>query len=220
MRRKDPELRRLLLEYGAHEDTSERKHLETLISDNALEDVEKLLQESAAAGQDLLAFWGEGILAGPSNNGHREMIELLIRYGARVPDVSKWGPYYYFKHTEIAALLLERGMNPNHMNWHHFTLLHHMAATGDIAKARLLLDHGADLNAIDEEYRSTPLGCAARWGQRDAVALLLERERIRTGQVRRGRLRWPGPGRRATPRSKTICARQALNEDDTGIRRR
>jgi hypothetical protein len=173
--RKDPELKRLLLEYGAHEDTSERKRLETLVSDNALADVEQFLQTSAAAGQDLLIFWGEGILAGPSNNGNREMIELLIRYGARVPDVSKWGPYYYFKHTEIAALLLEHGMNPNHMNWHHFTLLHHMAATGDLAKARLLLDHGADRDAIDEEYRSTPLACAARWGQRDAVALLLER---------------------------------------------
>jgi len=67
-------------------------------------------------------------------------------------------------------------MNPNHMNWNHFTLLHHMAATGDIAKARLLLDHGADVQAIDEEYRSTPLGCAARWGQREMVAFLLGRE--------------------------------------------
>jgi len=66
-------------------------------------------------------------------------------------------------------------MNPNHRNWHHFTLLHHMAAKGDLAKARLLLDHGAEIDAIDEEYRSTPLGCAARWGQREAAALLLER---------------------------------------------
>jgi ankyrin repeat protein len=39
----------------------------------------------------------------------------------------------------------------------------------------LLLDHGADIHAIDEEYRSTPLGCAARWGQREAVGFLLER---------------------------------------------
>ena len=109
-------------EYGAREDTSDRKELETLIGDNALEEVEKLLQKRAELGQELLAFWGEGILAGPANSGHREMIELLMRYGARVPDVSKWAPYYYFKHTEIAALLLESGMNPNHMNWHHFTL--------------------------------------------------------------------------------------------------
>ena len=42
-------------------------------------------------------------------------------------------------------------------------------------KARLLLDHGADINTIDEEYRSTPLGCAARRGQKEMVELLLER---------------------------------------------
>ena len=173
--RKDPELRALLLKYGAREDTSDRQELEALIGDNALEEVEKLLQKQTALAREAMTFWGEGILAGPANSGHREMIELLIRYGARVPDVSKWAPNYYFKHIGIAALLLEKGMNPNHMNWHHFTLLHHMAAEGDIPKARLLLDHGAGINTIDEEYRSTPLGCAARRGQKEMVGLLLER---------------------------------------------
>jgi ankyrin repeat protein len=89
--------------------------------------------------------------------------------------VSKWAPYYYFKHEPIAAFLLENGMDPNHMNWHRFTLLHHMAAEGEVRKARLLLDHGADVNAIDDEYRSTPLGVAARRGQHEMVELLLER---------------------------------------------
>ena len=44
------------------------------------------------------------------------------------------------------------------------TLLHDMAQSGDIAKAGLLLEHGADIDAIDDEYRATPLGMAARWG--------------------------------------------------------
>ena len=44
-----------------------------------------------------------------------------------------------------------------------------------MAKARLLLDHGAAIDAVDEEYRSTPLGCAARWGQLDMARFLLER---------------------------------------------
>lgn len=42
-------------------------------------------------------------------------------------------------------------------------------------KARLLLDHGADVDAIDGEYRTTPLGFAARWNQRDVAMLLLDR---------------------------------------------
>ena len=92
-----------------------------------------------------------------------------------MPKVSKWAPFYYFKHYEIAKLLLEHGMDPNHMSWHRLTLLHHMAAAGELAKATLLLDHGADVDAIDLEYQSTPLGVAVRSGQRDLVGLLLER---------------------------------------------
>jgi ankyrin repeat protein len=100
---------------------------------------------------------------------------MLMRLGARVPPVSKWAPYYYFKHEATAAFLLDHGMDPDHMNWHRFTLLHHMAAEGELGKARLLLDHGAAVDGIDDEYRSTPLGVAARRGQRGMVELLLER---------------------------------------------
>ena len=111
----------------------------------------------------------------PANRAHQQMLELLIRFGARVPDVAKWGRAYYFKHDDIAAFLLERGMNPNHMNWQRTTLLHDMAWEGDVRKAGLLLDDGADINAVDDEYRSTPLGVAARCGRADVVKLLLDR---------------------------------------------
>jgi ankyrin repeat protein/GNAT superfamily N-acetyltransferase len=173
--RKNPELRKLLLDYGAKEQARPMDDLARLFDDNNMEELEKRLKEKGALDGQNAAFWGEGILAGPANRGNRPMIELLMRYGARVPDLSKWGRYYYFKHTEIAKLLLDNGMNPNHMNWHHVTLLHDMAQDGDLEKARLLLDHGADINAVDEEYCSTPLGLAARWGHRGMVALLLER---------------------------------------------
>ena len=39
----------------------------------------------------------------------------------------------------------------------------------------LFLEFGADINAMDEEYRSTPLGWAARHGLVDMVELLLAR---------------------------------------------
>jgi ankyrin repeat protein len=50
-----------------------------------------------------------------------------------------------------------------------------MAQSGDLTKARLLLDHGAELDVVEDEYRSTPLGLAARWGRRPLVELLLAR---------------------------------------------
>jgi ankyrin repeat protein len=61
------------------------------------------------------------------------------------------------------------------MNWQSFSLLHYFAAAGDLEKVALLLDRGAMIDAVDEEYRSTALGCAARWGQEAVVALLLAR---------------------------------------------
>jgi len=64
---------------------------------------------------------------------------------------------YYLWKSEIAAFLLEHGMNPDHMNCHHTTVLHDMAYEGGTRKVAQLLDHGADLKAIDEGFRSTPL---------------------------------------------------------------
>jgi hypothetical protein len=142
---------------------------------NALTRVERMLHQRPELALDELAFWAEGILSVPANNPNRAMLELLIRHGARVPEVSKWAHAYYFKHYSIAVFLMENGMGPNHLNWHRTTLLHQMAWQGHVRKARLLLDHGADPNAVDEEYQSTPLAYAARWGHPDIVSLLLER---------------------------------------------
>jgi ankyrin repeat protein len=70
---------------------------------------------------------------------------------------------------------MQIGMNPNHMNRLRITLLHEMAFRDELPKARLLLDHGAEINAIDDEYQSTPLGYAAHFGRPEVVAFLLER---------------------------------------------
>ena len=149
--------------------------LEKLVAANATSAVEKLLERRPQLVHYELACWAEGILSTPANRALRQMVDLLLRIGARVPDVAKWGRAYYFKHYDTAALLLERGMNPNHMNWHRTTLLHDMAWEGDVRKAVLLLDHGADIDVVDDEFRSTPLGIAARWGRREVVRLLLDR---------------------------------------------
>ena len=155
------------------EQDERREKLQQLFKQRRLSEIESLLRQQP----DLVKFndegWGDGILAGPARDGDHEVIAMLMRLGARVPTVSKWAPFYYFKHEATAAFLLENGMDPNHMNWHRLTLLHHMAAEGELAKARLLVRHGADIDAIDEEYRSTPLGLAARRGQLDMVKYLL-----------------------------------------------
>jgi len=60
-----------------------------LVNDNALADVERELQAHPELALNERAYWSEGILNGPASSGHHEMIDLLMRYGARVPDVTK-----------------------------------------------------------------------------------------------------------------------------------
>ncbi|WP_337169893.1 ankyrin repeat domain-containing protein [Gemmatimonas aurantiaca] len=173
---KDVALAELLRQHGGRSHrASERDQVARFLEEGKLDDAERLLHEHPHLIHDDEAGWGDGILAGPANRGRHDIIAMLLRLGARVPSVSKWAPYYYFKHEATAAFLLEHGMDPNHMNWHRFTLLHHMAAQGELGKARLLLDHGADIDAIDDEYRSSPLGVAAHRGQGAIIELLLAR---------------------------------------------
>lgn len=145
------------------------------VHDGRRKDVERLLAERADLARNELSSWAEGVLMMPANRRNRALLEVLLLHGARVPLMSKWARFYYFKHDDIATFLMERGMSPHHRTWHGVTLLHDMAQNGDLAKARLLIDHGAELDVVEDEYRSTPLGLAARWGRRPLVELLLSR---------------------------------------------
>jgi len=173
--RRNPEVLALLLKYGAKDEPRPFEEIDRLIEERSLDELEKRLRETGLIARQGEASWGEGILAGPANGGDLELIAVLMRCGASVPDVTKWGRYYYFKHEKVARFLLEHGMNPNHRSWQEVTLLHDMAHEGSVEKARLLLDHGAEVDAIDGEYRSTPLGFAARWNRQEVALLLIER---------------------------------------------
>lgn len=171
-----PEITREWGDTGAidFEKDEAQTRFQQLVNDKQHAEVEAMLKDRPELARDETAFWGEGILSMPAKDGDHRMLEILMDQGARCPDISKWGARYYFKHYDTAAFLLEKGMNPNHMNWREFTLLHDMALTGDVPKARLLIQYGADVNYLDDEYSSTPLGYAARWGHVAMVKLLLE----------------------------------------------
>ena len=172
--RANPELYQLLIDHGAEPRESPSDRLFDAIHDDDLEATEAILKEHPDLAPDPAMFWGEGILALPAREIQWGMMDLLFRYGAKVPDVTKWGISYYFRHLEVAKYMMKKGMNPNHMNWHHTTLLHDAAHDCNAEKARLLLEYGAEINVIDEEYCSTPLGLAARAGHSELVELLLE----------------------------------------------
>ena len=121
-------------------------------------------------------------------------LDLLLSSGIPVPPVVTECRTYLWRRPELARRLLAAGMDPNLPNWQWQTPLHNIAEMNPmwVRKGRnnpvqrrerahrqtlvdLFLEFGADIDVVDEEYRSTPLGWAARQGQDDVVELLLER---------------------------------------------
>lgn len=154
--------------------TELQKEFEKAVYDKDIEKTEKILKQHPEFAKDETYFWCEGILTFAAKENNRSMIDLLISYGAKVPDILKWTQFYYFEHDEGAVYMMEKGMNPNTMSWHRVTILHDMAQKGNIEKAELLVKYGAEINPVDEEYQSTPLGMAARWGHIEMVKYLLK----------------------------------------------
>jgi ankyrin repeat protein len=115
-------------------------------------------------------------LASAAGGGHEAFVRLMLRYRPDLPrriNEPRWG--LGAKTRELDELLFEHGMDPSHPDWLRVTPLHRFAMKGNVEKAARYLDHGADLNARDEELSSTPLGWAAKYGQTQMVEFLLSR---------------------------------------------
>ena len=67
-----------------------------------------------------------------------------------------------FGHRELTQWLIDRGANPNARSriGSEGTALHSAAFEGNLAMVKLLVAAGADIRAIDREYRGTPEGWA------------------------------------------------------------
>lgn len=169
--------------------------------------------ELLGADPGLANFGGDyGVLCMAAGFASREIIEMLIRAGAELNRPWYANNYmgYAFRrrkgwnldgasmnpHEDVLDMLnlfFDHGTDPNNANWHGVTYLHKLAAIGDVEKTALLVDRGADMEAVDDEWCSTPLGWAARWGHRDLAAYLLERG----ADPRGGGAEWATPLARA-----------------------
>ena len=108
------------------------------------------------------------------SEGHEWIIRMMLSRGLRVPPVVTICQTYLWRNLDLARLLLEHDMDPNLPNWQQVRPLHYIAASGNTAAAKLFLQFGADPFAREEEYRSTPLGWAAREGKQDFIHFWLE----------------------------------------------
>jgi hypothetical protein len=110
-------------------------------------------------------------LIGAAENGHDAFVRLMLQYQ---PDLAR-RIAVVARTRELTEFLFQQGMDPNRSNWLRITPLHRFAEQGDVEKAAIFMDHGADLHARDEELSSTPLAWAARSGKRTMVEFLLRR---------------------------------------------
>lgn len=124
-----------------------------------------------------------GVFTAVVTRGKRDLLRRLLDAGIRVPPLITGCQSYLMERPDMFRTLLENGMNPDTCNWQMQTMLH-MCCRGDgsgrpdtisLECAAMLLDAGANISARDDDYRSTPLGWAARHNRPDLVALLLAR---------------------------------------------
>lgn len=107
-----------------------------------------------------------------------EMTRLLLDHGAN-PNVrarTEATPIMAAAGAEVIALLLARGADARARSKTGDSPLMEAAVRGDVAAARLLLEHGAEVNAVDHRGY-TPLLLAAQYDREapELVRLLLER---------------------------------------------
>jgi hypothetical protein len=118
-------------------------------------------------------------LENAAGEGHGSFVRLMLRYEPGLAQriavgVKSQGPQDVIKSRELTEFLFQQGMNANYRNWLGITPLHVYAKQDDIENATIFLEHGADINAVDEEFYSTPLGYAAKYGKQNMVAFLLK----------------------------------------------
>jgi len=146
-----------------------------------------------------------------AGNGHEEFVRLILRYQ---PELAK--RVTVSKPRGLARLLFEHGMDPNRPNWLRITPLHHFAESGDLEGAAIFIEHGADLNARDEEFCSTPLAWAARCGQTRMVEFLLRRGAQPSLPDDLPDLAWATPLAWATRRGHQAIVRLLTEYEQTG----
>jgi ankyrin repeat protein len=114
------------------------------------------------------------------NGEKRAHIDVMLRFQPELLklqhfDRQAWYDNATIKSPEFARWLFERGLSPDRRNWLGITLLHRCAAKGDKEVAALCLEFGGDINSVETEWSSTPLGWAAKEGNIEMVHWFLQR---------------------------------------------
>jgi len=140
--------------------------------------VRALIQQKA----DLNATQPDGMTAlhWAARQDDLETVQMLLRAGAKAGVATRYGvtPLYLAAVNGNPAMIdafLKTGLNPNSANPGGETTLMTAVRTGKVDAVRLLLDRGADVNAVEEVRGQTALMWAVLENHPDTVRLLIQR---------------------------------------------
>ena len=120
----------------------------------------------------------------------QEVVEQVfpIHWIEHVDDVEKWAKHYGTERLKnlwwglgphsrpgrkTMKALIRHGHDVNRTDWWGRTLLQAEAAEGNLDRAKMLLEFGADLHSIDVQSHTNALGYAARNGRVELVKFFL-----------------------------------------------
>ena len=146
-----------------------------------------------AHGAERTTLTGEEAFCAAATRLDRSALERLLREDPRVGR----SPSALFvaagqNRVEMATLLLDLGVSPDVRSHTNMRPLHVAASAGAVDVAALLIARGAEIDPIETQYGSTPIG-EADWHRRPAtLALLAKHSRamfplVHSGQVARVR---------------------------------
>lgn len=75
---------------------------------------------------------------------------------------------------EQTQKLIDHGLDVNRPNWIGKTFLHSCARKESVETARVLIENGAEIDAIELEHGGTALAEAVRRGEKEMVKFLIE----------------------------------------------
>lgn len=140
----DIETGKFLIDHGAEVEKHSGKLLTLAVVMNRLDLVQLLIDHKADVRRvDLL---------GRLDDADRPIADLLIANGKTVPD---WmlpracRPDVSTNELHRVSVLLDYGASPDDRGWYGLTALHYAVRGGTIPLIQLLLDRGADVNALD-----------------------------------------------------------------------
>ncbi len=96
------------------------------------------------------------------------VVDIPDKYGITRLNRATWS-----RNPRAVEFLLAKGANINGLGYHGHTLLQSAAICNDMPWTRLLLDYGADPNALDPGNGLSALNYAVQAGHKEIVELLL-----------------------------------------------